>query len=68
MGGWVDVSGCIRSSLHPVRFGQMLRCAHKHTINVIKVNTEGSNMQDELIRFRKKNIAFIHVYICEARN
>ena len=62
---WVFV--CIRSSLHSVRFGQLLRCAHKHIVNIMKVYIERKNMQVELIRFRKK-IAFIHVYFCEPRN
>ena len=30
--GWVGVV-CIRSSLHSVRFGQLLRCAHKRIVN-----------------------------------
>ena len=57
----------IRSSLHSVRFGQLLRCAHKRIVNIMKVYIERNNMQDELIRFRKNNY-FIHVYFCEARN
>ena len=44
---------CIRSSLHSVRFGRLLRCAHKH-VNIIKVHIERINMQVEVIRFRKK--------------
>ena len=59
---------CIRSSLHSVRFGQLLRCARKRIVKIIKVYIEKSNMQVELIRFCKQNIAFIHVYFCEARN
>ena len=45
---------CIRSSLHSVRFGQLLRCAQKRIVNRIKVYIERNNMQVELIRFRKK--------------
>ena len=45
---------CIRSSLHSIRFGQLLPSAHKRTVNQIKVYIERNNMQVELIRFRKK--------------
>ena len=45
---------CIRSSLHSVRFGHLLRCSHKRIVNIIKVHIERSNMQVKLIRFRKK--------------
>ena len=51
---WVDVFVCIRSSLHSVRFGQLLRCAHKCIVKIMKVYIERKNMQVELIRFRKK--------------
>ena len=51
----VYVCVCIRSSLHSVRLGQLLRCAYKRIVNRIKVYIERSNMQFELIRFRKKN-------------
>ena len=44
----------IRSSLHSVRFGQLLRCVHKRIVNIMKVYIERKNMQVELIRFRKK--------------
>ena len=57
----------IRSSLHSVRFGQLLRCAHKRIVNIMKVYIERNNIQVELIRF-SKNIDFIHVYVCEARD
>ena len=56
---------CIRSSLHSVRFGQLLRCAHERIVNIMKVYIERNNMQVELIRFTKY---FIHVYFCKARN
>ena len=56
----------LTSLLHSVRFGQMLRCAHKRIVNIMKVYIERNNIQVELIRFRK-NIDFIHVYVCEAR-
>ena len=45
---------CIRSLLHSVRHGQLLRCAHKRIVNNIKVYIERNNKQVELIRFRKK--------------
>ena len=57
----------VSSHLHLVRFGQLLRCADKRIVNIMKVYTERNNMQVELIRFRK-NIDFIHIYFCEARN
>ena len=56
---------CLLPSLHSVRFGQMLRCAHTRIVNIMKLYIESNNIQVELIRFRKKNIDFIHV--CEAR-
>ena len=59
---------CIKSSLHSVRFGQLLRCAHKRIVNIIKVYIERNNMQVELIRFVNKYRLIIHVYFCEARN
>ena len=58
----VCVRVCIRSSLHSVRFGKLLRCAHKRIVNYI----ERRNIQVELIRFRKKYRLF-HVNFCEAR-
>ena len=45
---------CIRSSLYSVRFGQLLRYAHKRIVNIMKVCIERKNMQDELIRSRKQ--------------
>ena len=44
----------IRSSLHSVRFGQLIRCAHKRSVNTMKVYIERNNIQVELIRFRKR--------------
>ena len=43
----------VRSSLHLVRFGQLLRRAHKH-VHIMKMYIERNNMQVELIRSRKK--------------
>ena len=48
-----------------VRFGQLLRCAHKCIVNIMKVYMERKNRQLELIRFRKKHITSIHVYFFE---
>ena len=42
---------CIRYSLHSVCFGQLLGCAHKRIVNIVKVYIERINMQVELIRF-----------------
>ena len=41
-----------------IRFGQLLRCAHKRIINRIKAYIERNNMQVELIRFRKKYLLY----------
>ena len=57
----------ISSLPHLVRFGQLLRCAHKRIVNRNKVYIERNNLLVELIRFYK-NITFIHVYFGEARN
>ena len=51
-GGYLFVG--IISSHHTVRFGQLLRCAHKRIVNIMKVYIERNNIQVELIRFRKK--------------
>ena len=55
------VVACVRSfvwssldSIHSVRFGQLLRCAHKRIVNIMKGYMERKNRQLELIRFRKK--------------
>ena len=50
----VRVCVCIRSSLNSVRFGKLLRCAHKRIVTIMKVYIERKNIQVELIRFRKK--------------
>ena len=46
----------IRSSRHSVRFGQLLRCAHKHIVNNYRPNesVERNNIQVKLVRLRKK--------------
>ena len=44
---------CIKSSLHSVRFGQLLRCAHNRNVNRIKEYIERNNVHVELILFRK---------------
>ena len=46
---------CNISSLHSVRFGQLLRCAHKRVVDIMKMYIERNNMQVELIRFREKH-------------
>ena len=47
---------CIRSSLHSVHFGQLLRRAHERIVNIMKLYIKRINIQVELIglRFRKK--------------
>ena len=64
---WVEVCTCMftRSSLHSVRFGQLLRCAHKRIVNIIKVYIERSTMQVEFTTIPKKYIEFIHDYVCK---
>ena len=47
----VCVCVCIIFSLHSVRFGQLLHCAHKRIVNIMKVYIERNNMQVELILF-----------------
>ena len=37
----------VSSSLHLVRFGQLLRCADKRIVNIMKVYIERNNMQVE---------------------
>ena len=59
--------GCLLLSLHSVRFGQLLRCAHKRIVNIMKVYIERNNIQVELIQFRK-NSDFIAVGSFEVGN
>ena len=63
--GCAFVRGELLPSIHSVRFGQLLRCAHQLIVNIMKLYIESNNIglsiQVELIRFRK-NIDFIHVY------
>ena len=56
----VCVCARISSSLHSVCFWQLLLCAHKRIVNIMKVYIERNNMQVELKRFRK-HIDFIDV-------
>ena len=46
---------CFLASIYSVRFGQVLRCAHKRIVNIMKVYIEKNNVQVELIRFRKNS-------------
>ena len=50
-----------------VHFGQLLVCADKRIVNIMKVYIERNNLQVELTRCYK-NVDFILVYFCEARN
>ena len=50
----VFVSLYISSSLNLDCFGQLLRCADKRIVNIMRENIERNNLQVELIRFRKK--------------
>ena len=45
---------CIRYSLHSVRFGQLLGCAHQRVVNIMKVYIETKNMQVQFRPFLKK--------------
>ena len=49
----LDVWKLVSPSLHLARYGQLLRCAYKRIVNLMKVYIERNNMQVELIRFRK---------------
>ena len=42
-------------------FGELLRCPHKHIVNMMKVYIERKNIQVELIRFRKKYQLYSHL-------
>ena len=50
--------GCLLPSLHSVHF-ELLRCAHKRIVNIMKVYIEKNYVEMELIRFRKKKSDFI---------
>ena len=55
---------CIISSLHSVRFGQLLRCAHKRIVNIIiKVYITRNNRQVELIRFLKQYRLYSRLFL-----
>ena len=45
------------------RFGQLLRCAHKRIVNIIKVYIERSNVQVELIQFRNKYRLYSRLFL-----
>ena len=51
---------CLLPALHSVRFGQLLSCAHKRNVNIMKVYIERNNIQVELIWFRKKYRLYWH--------
>ena len=55
-----DVS--VLSVLHSVRFGQLVRCADKHLVNIMKVYIERNDMQVKLIRFRKIYALFMYTF------
>ena len=52
----------VLSVLHSVRFGQLLCCADKHTVNIMKVYIERNDMQVKLIRFRKIYALFMYTF------
>ena len=63
LGGWKCVCLCVCvyiSDPRFIQFGQLLHCAHKRIVNIMKVYVERKNMQVELIRFRKKD----RLYLC----
>ena len=45
--------------LHSVYVGQLLGCARKHIVNIMKVYIERNNMQVQLILFRKKILTLL---------
>ena len=65
VGGWVRfnpyVFVCIRSSLHSVHFGPLLRCAHKCIVYIMKVYIEGNSIQTSGIYTIPYNSDFIAV-------
>ena len=48
---------------HPIT---LLRYADERIVNFMKVDIERNKLQLEFIRYRKKNVDFIHVYDCVA--
>ena len=51
----IHVSLYVSSSLHLLRFGQLLCCADKRIVNIMKVHVHRkNNMQVELLCFREK--------------
>ena len=54
-----------RSSLHSVRFGDLLRCADKRIVNIMKMYIERKKMHVKLISLR---INFIEVGNLEVGN
>ena len=44
-------------------FGQLLRCAHKRIVNIIKLYIERNNMQVELIRFRRTYRLYSRIHL-----
>ena len=48
-------------SIHSVRIGQLLCCAHQRIVNIMKLYIESNNIQVELIRFHNK-YRLIQVY------
>ena len=55
--GWKFVCVCIRSSLHSVHFGQLLRCASKRIVNIMKsVHRKEQHKQFEQYRYTRFSI------------
>ena len=55
---------CIRSSLYSVHFGQLLRCAHKRIVNIMKVYSERNTISG-INTILQKNSDFIDIGNCE---
>ena len=49
----VCVCGFVVSATHLIYFGDLLRCAHKRIVTIMKLYIARNNIQAELIRFRK---------------
>ena len=50
---------CVSATHFIYLFGQLLRCAHKRIVNIMKVYIERNNMQVEFIRFLKKILTLL---------
>ena len=64
LSGWVSWWKCVHVCLPDHRFIQFA-LASCYAVHINALSIERSTMQVELIRFLKKKIEFIHVYVCK---